>query len=160
MKNSQIIWDFSIIKFVANTMGQKITIPNFPHAYQSISVRIFGPKPHPTRRSHVWHSWADLADFGPKSNFKRAIPSKNSARKTSSGCGFFAAIGTRFLFSWHKNTPFVLLPNLLSTQIGSTKGAERNHTTWGLIKQLTYLRRRIYYNTSVLKPQYPSTVQS
>lgn len=47
----------------------------------------------------------------------------------------------------HKNTPSALLPDLLSTQIGSAKGVRLNNTTGAMNKQLTYLCRHPYCNT-------------
>lgn len=62
---------------------------------------------------------------------------------------------------FHKNTPFALLPNLLSTQTGSAKGVQNYDTIGAIFKQLPCLRRQGNYSTIVLRclvptfPNYP-----
>lgn len=72
---------------------------------------------------------------------------------TSQACKplqFLAAVKALREFSWHKNTPSTLLPDLLSTQIGSAKGVLDNDTIGAMIQQLTYLCRHPHYNTLAL----------
>lgn len=126
-------WYLSIMKLIRETMG---FCRSAIYSKIAISLLTPGPYPDPTRRVHMWHSWAVFVNLIPKPIFRRYSPGLSKAWYTSSSPYEFTAVDTWDFLTWHKNTPFGTGCLFVVTQLDNAKRGCIDNNTRRTFRQL------------------------